>query len=77
MRRAAKMNPQIAARVKLFQYRVPEEFYDYEHDPAALHNLMDDPRYREIVRGFRARMRRRMQQLGGCISRNADGISSM
>ena len=64
MRRAAKTNPRIAARVTLFQYRVPEEFYDYENDPAALHNLIDDPRDRDTINRFRTRMRKRMRRLG-------------
>ncbi len=33
----------IAARLRLFDYRTVEEFYDYETDPDALHNLIEDP----------------------------------
>ena len=43
MVKAAETDPAVAARVKLFQYRVPEELYDLECDPCALHNLIDDP----------------------------------
>jgi N-sulfoglucosamine sulfohydrolase len=60
---AARTNPLIAARVKLFQYRVKEEFYDYETDPAALKNLIDDPQHRGQIDRFRARMRQRMKEL--------------
>jgi N-sulfoglucosamine sulfohydrolase len=56
MKAAAATDEAIAARVKHFLYRTPEEFYDYEADPHALHNLTDDPdmkerigRYREIL----------------------------
>jgi N-sulfoglucosamine sulfohydrolase len=31
--------------VELFLHRVPEELYDFENDPDALCNLVDDPRY--------------------------------
>ena len=40
---AGKEDPAIDARCQLFLYRVPEEFYDLENDPDALHNLIDDP----------------------------------
>jgi len=63
MQAAAKTNPQIAQRVKLFQYRVKEEFFDYEHDPAALRNLIDDPKHQEAINTFRKRMQKRMRKL--------------
>jgi len=47
MQSAAKTDPKIAARVKLFQYRVVEEFYDFANDPDALHNLSDDSKYKK------------------------------
>lgn len=47
MQAAAQHNPAIATRVKVFQYRVVEEFYDFENDPDALHNLIDNPKYTE------------------------------
>ena len=49
MVRAAEKDPAIAKRVKLFLYRVPEEFYDYENDPDAIHNLIDDPEHHEEI----------------------------
>lgn len=63
MQAAAKTNPQIAQRVKLFQYRVKEEFFDYANDPAALRNLIDDPKHQKTVNEFRKRMQMRMQKL--------------
>ncbi|UCG56598.1 MAG: sulfatase [Phycisphaerales bacterium] len=45
MQAAAATDPKIAARVRLFQYRVVEEFYDFDKDPDAVHNLVDDPAY--------------------------------
>jgi len=47
MQAAAKTNPKIAARVKLFQYRAVEEFYDFANDPDALHNLSKNPKYKK------------------------------
>jgi N-sulfoglucosamine sulfohydrolase len=53
MRAAAETDPQVAARVRLFQYRVVEEFYDFENDPDALHNLINDPGYRKDIEMIR------------------------
>ena len=58
---AAKDDPLIASRVKHFLYRQVEEFYDYQNDPDALHNLIDDPQYREETAYFRQLMLRYMQ----------------
>ena len=49
MNMAAKDNPEIAARVKMFRYRVPEEFYDLEKDPNCLNNLIDNPEYKSKI----------------------------
>jgi N-sulfoglucosamine sulfohydrolase len=42
-RELAASDPKLAARHKLYQYRVVEELYDVESDPDCLHNLIDDP----------------------------------
>ena len=60
MVRAGAGNADIAARVKLFQYRTVEEFYDLEADPDALHNLVDDSRYRVELDAMRASLRQWM-----------------
>lgn len=49
MQAAAQTHPTIAARVKFFQYRVVEEFYDFKNDPDALHNLIDDTTYSKEI----------------------------
>jgi N-sulfoglucosamine sulfohydrolase len=49
MKTAAQKDDSVAARVKLFQYRVVEEFYDFKNDPDGLHNLIDDPNYKEEI----------------------------
>ena len=56
MRAAAGGDQEIAARVKLFQYRVVEEFYDFEKDPDALNNLIDNPEYKQQVDKMRAEL---------------------
>ena len=61
LRQTAATNPQIAARVKHFLYRVPEEFYDYQNDPNALVNLIDDPRYQTQIAAFRQRLQRHLK----------------
>ena len=57
MQAAAEDNPAVAARVKLFQYRVLEELYDFENDPDALHNLINDAKYSKQL----AKMRRELR----------------
>ena len=48
MTQAAKKDPDIEARVKLFRYRELEELYDLEKDPNCLINLIDHPEYEEV-----------------------------
>lgn len=64
MAEAAAGDEEIAGRVRLYDYRVPEELYDLEHDPDALVNLIDDPAYRKIRDVYRARMAEYMEQTG-------------
>jgi N-sulfoglucosamine sulfohydrolase len=54
MKLAAENDPEIAERVKLFLYRVPQEFYDLEKDPCALKNLIDIPEYQKQIRDMKA-----------------------
>jgi N-sulfoglucosamine sulfohydrolase len=56
MKAAAAANPKIAARVKLFENRVVEEFYDFEKDPDALNNLIDNPEYKPQIDKMRAEL---------------------
>ena len=53
MRKEAETDPKMAARVKLFDYRVREEFFDYEQDPDALHNLIDSPAHQAEINRLR------------------------
>lgn len=45
LRVLAKTNPQIAARIDLFDHRVPEEAYEVKYDPDALTNLIAKPEH--------------------------------
>lgn len=49
----SKTDPKIAARRKLFESRVLEEFYDVQNDPDALNNLIDDPKYKDQIKAHR------------------------
>jgi len=61
MMKAAAQDRCIAERVKLFLYRVPEEFYDLEKDPDALHNLVKKSGCRERVRRMRLKLLEKMK----------------
>ena len=56
MKIAAQKDDSVAARVKLFQYRVVEEFFDFKNDPDGLHNLIDNPDYEEQINRMRKEM---------------------
>ncbi len=62
MEEAAPGNPDIAERVRMFRYRVPEELYDLEHDPNCLKNLIDDPEYSAKADEMRAILQAQMQE---------------
>ncbi|MDX9748135.1 MAG: sulfatase [Paludibacter sp.] len=60
MKAASKMNPAIADRLRLFDFRVTEEFYDLSEDPDALVNLIDNPAYKNQIEQFRKSMEQKM-----------------
>jgi len=62
MQKAAVTDPAIASRVRHFVYRTREELYDYRSDPDALHNLIDDPRYRDVATKYRQILRRHLKE---------------
>jgi N-sulfoglucosamine sulfohydrolase len=64
MQRAALEDKEIESRVRLFSYRVPEEFYHLEQDPDALENLIQDPRFSDEIEVFRKRLEATMAETG-------------
>ena len=56
MQTAAETDADIAARIELFRYRVPQELYDLEHDPDCLHNLIDKPNHKETIDTLQAQL---------------------
>lgn len=56
MDEAAKKDEAIKARIDLFRYRVLEEFYDLEKDPDCLHNLIDNPEYKDLIVDMQAQL---------------------
>jgi N-sulfoglucosamine sulfohydrolase len=62
MREAAESDPRVADRVEMFLHRVPEEFYDFEMDPDALHNLIDDERCAAELHSLQDQLERWMER---------------
>jgi N-sulfoglucosamine sulfohydrolase len=61
MRKAAETDPELAARVELFQHRTLEEFFDFGKDPDALNNLIDSAEHQEEIVKMRAALEKRMK----------------
>lgn len=62
MQQAVEQDPVIADRVNLFLHRVPEELYDFEHDPNGLVNRVDDPACQDVLAELREHMATWMKQ---------------
>lgn len=58
---AASKNALIKERVDWFDYRGKEEFYDFEKDPDALVNLINDPAYIQEINSMRRQMLANME----------------
>jgi N-sulfoglucosamine sulfohydrolase len=61
MREAARQDVRVNERVQLFLHRVPDELYDFQTDPGALKNLVDDPKYATERERLRAALLREME----------------
>ena len=59
---ASASDSKLRRRMRFYEFRVVEELYDYENDPDALENLIDEPRLNEQVRVMRAAMLARMEE---------------
>jgi len=64
MKKAALKDREIESRVRLFSYRIPEEFYKLDSDPDALENLIQDPRYSDEIEVMRKRLEAYMAETG-------------
>ncbi len=64
MNESAKTDEYIAGRVKMFRYRVLEEFYDMEKDPDCLVNLIDDDKYKKPLDKLRGQLSAWMKRTG-------------
>ncbi|MEX2565057.1 MAG: hypothetical protein WD431_03875, partial [Cyclobacteriaceae bacterium] len=62
MKEAAPQDESVAERLQMYEYRVPEELYDFSKDPDGLRNLMDDPAYQEIAGNLKAQLFREMKR---------------
>ena len=61
MREAASADKQIAARVRLFLYRTPEELFNYHADPDGLNNLIGDQEHQEKLNELRTKLLENMR----------------
>lgn len=64
MQRLAATDAAAAQRLEFFDHRVPEELYDYEKDPDALNNLVDNPEMKEELNRLRRQMEEWMVKTG-------------
>lgn len=64
MKKAGATDKAIAARVEFFNHRCVEELYDYEKDPDALHNLIDNPEYADVAKRMRKELEDHMEASG-------------
>ena len=62
MKDAAADDEAVDERLNMYEYRVPEELYDFAKDPDGLNNLIDDPAYQEIAVKLKKQMLREMKR---------------
>jgi len=80
MQSLAETDEAIAARLHQFDYRCVEEFYDYESDPDALNNLIDDPKCQDEISRLRSELEQWMIETGDpCLEalRNRDNPEAL
>ena len=61
MAKMSKVNEDVKKRFDHWKFRTIEELYDYENDPHALNNLIDNPDYKEIVEELRKELHNHMK----------------
>ena len=62
MKKLSLSNKEVQKRFDFWKLRIVEEFYDYEKDPDALNNLIDDPAYKEKIDAFRNQLMLQMKK---------------
>ncbi|MCT4603316.1 MAG: sulfatase [Marinifilum sp.] len=62
MKEYAQSDSLVNKRVQLFSNRIVEEFYDFENDPDALNNLIDDPNYASEIAEMQGIMERSLKE---------------
>jgi N-sulfoglucosamine sulfohydrolase len=62
MSEEGKADSEIGDRVRLFEYRVLEEFYDFEKDPGGLDNLIAEGQYQDEIRQMRRELEKHLKQ---------------
>jgi N-sulfoglucosamine sulfohydrolase len=62
MRRLSDTDENIKKRFDFWIHRSVEELYDYKNDPNALNNLIDDPKYKDIVSQLREELSKHMKK---------------
>jgi N-sulfoglucosamine sulfohydrolase len=70
MVKRAAQEPEIAARLRLFDHRVLEELYDVEQDPDCLNNLANDPKMETVKLKLR-------EQLAASLAKMEDPIAPL
>lgn len=64
MEEAALHDEQVAERLNMYVYRVPEELYYYQSDPNGLDNLIDDPDHKEAKKRLKNLLYQEMRKTG-------------
>ena len=59
---ASESNEEIRNRVRIFQHRIPHEFYDLDKDPDALNNLYDRSKFSSKIETMKRRLLTHMKE---------------
>lgn len=62
MQQMSKQDVSVKKRFDFWVNRTVEELYDYENDPHALNNLIDDPTYKDTVDSLRNELQQHMER---------------
>lgn len=64
MGQISKTNEDVKKRFQHWNYRTVEELYDYEKDPHAMNNLIDNPTYQDVIKELRTQLKQHMKTTG-------------